>query len=186
MQCDHRNYVQSSRRRQHLTKIPVILYKGKGRAVAAGASLVNDSPITLSIANGHCGNVKSAKCCSSKGQQAEDLNAKLVEDHQHSDEEGGACHGDVDMINSTMIGSLGQNLKAASLYLFKPFRDKKPQSTPHNESCAICLDDFQVDEELRLLPCKHAFHVCCLGDSCGSSDGTICIHCIFRVSVVLL
>ncbi|RKP12838.1 hypothetical protein BJ684DRAFT_10931 [Piptocephalis cylindrospora] len=28
--------------------------------------------------------------------------------------------------------------------------------------CSICLDDFQVEEELRLLPCGHRFHSMCI------------------------
>lgn len=27
-----------------------------------------------------------------------------------------------------------------------------------DESCAICLVDYEADDELRNLPCEHAFH----------------------------
>jgi len=196
------NYVASSRRRAHLTQIPVILYKGKGLGIAplpgscqsgkcSSKCHSKESPITLSISNGHsAGNVKSAKCVksvksvkSSKvciGKKPEDLNAKLVDDDQCDSMAGGAAadcvQADLDMISSTMVGSLGHNLKAATMYLFKPFQREKAQSAPHNESCAICLDDFKVDEELRLLPCKHAFHKACV-DPWLAKSSELCPMC---------
>jgi len=32
----------------------------------------------------------------------------------------------------------------------------------HNDSCAICLDEFQAEEPIALLPCCHGFHRHCL------------------------
>ncbi|KFV82750.1 RING finger protein 122, partial [Struthio camelus australis] len=28
----------------------------------------------------------------------------------------------------------------------------------HGQTCAVCLEDFRVREELGVLPCQHAFH----------------------------
>ncbi|KAJ1735730.1 hypothetical protein LPJ61_000382 [Coemansia biformis] len=36
------------------------------------------------------------------------------------------------------------------------YRDGEP------DECAICLDDFGDDDELRILPCKHEYHVRCI------------------------
>ncbi|XP_074784662.1 RING finger protein 122 isoform X1 [Athene noctua] len=32
----------------------------------------------------------------------------------------------------------------------------------HGQTCAVCLEDFRVKEELGVLPCQHAFHRKCL------------------------
>ncbi|PKK19853.1 ring finger protein 122 [Columba livia] len=32
----------------------------------------------------------------------------------------------------------------------------------HGQTCAVCLEDFKVKEELGVLPCQHAFHRKCL------------------------
>ncbi|KAJ2790778.1 hypothetical protein H4R21_006441, partial [Coemansia helicoidea] len=36
------------------------------------------------------------------------------------------------------------------------YRDGEP------DECAICLDDFADDDELRILPCRHEYHVRCI------------------------
>ncbi|KAJ2710209.1 hypothetical protein H4R19_003862 [Coemansia spiralis] len=36
------------------------------------------------------------------------------------------------------------------------YRDGEP------DECAICLDDFADDDELRILPCRHEYHVGCI------------------------
>ncbi|KPP61702.1 RING finger protein 122-like [Scleropages formosus] len=32
----------------------------------------------------------------------------------------------------------------------------------HGQTCAVCLEDFRLKEELGVLPCQHAFHRRCL------------------------
>ncbi|XP_069773859.1 RING finger protein 122 isoform X1 [Narcine bancroftii] len=32
----------------------------------------------------------------------------------------------------------------------------------HGHTCAVCLEDFKIKEELGVLPCQHAFHRKCL------------------------
>eukprot|EP00456_Euglypha_rotunda_P027622 TRINITY_DN22043_c0_g1_i15.p1 TRINITY_DN22043_c0_g1~~TRINITY_DN22043_c0_g1_i15.p1 ORF type:complete len:299 (-),score=16.37 TRINITY_DN22043_c0_g1_i15:78-974(-) len=32
----------------------------------------------------------------------------------------------------------------------------------HNESCAICLEDFTEGDKVKVLPCKHGFHSACI------------------------
>jgi hypothetical protein len=32
----------------------------------------------------------------------------------------------------------------------------------HNESCAVCMEDFKDEEMVKILPCKHAFHAPCI------------------------
>nr|XP_046188237.1 RING finger protein 122-like [Oncorhynchus gorbuscha]XP_046188238.1 RING finger protein 122-like [Oncorhynchus gorbuscha] len=32
----------------------------------------------------------------------------------------------------------------------------------HGQTCAVCLEDFRVKDELGVLPCQHAFHRSCL------------------------
>ncbi|KPP73528.1 RING finger protein 122-like [Scleropages formosus] len=35
-------------------------------------------------------------------------------------------------------------------------------SSPSQQTCAVCLEDFKVKDELGVLPCQHAFHRKCL------------------------
>ncbi|XP_047011358.1 RING finger protein 122 isoform X1 [Ictalurus punctatus] len=32
----------------------------------------------------------------------------------------------------------------------------------HGQTCAVCLEDFKVKDELGILPCQHAFHRRCV------------------------
>uniref|UniRef100_A0A671TA27 RING finger protein 122 n=1 Tax=Sinocyclocheilus anshuiensis TaxID=1608454 RepID=A0A671TA27_9TELE len=32
----------------------------------------------------------------------------------------------------------------------------------HGQTCAVCLEDFKVKDELGMLPCQHAFHRRCV------------------------
>uniref|UniRef100_A0A9J8ARN9 Ring finger protein 122 n=1 Tax=Cyprinus carpio carpio TaxID=630221 RepID=A0A9J8ARN9_CYPCA len=45
----------------------------------------------------------------------------------------------------------------------------------HGQTCAVCLEDFKVKDELGVLPCQHAFHRSCLD---SHSDGT---HSLQRI-----
>ncbi|KAF5184946.1 Receptor-like protein [Thalictrum thalictroides] len=44
------------------------------------------------------------------------------------------------------------------------------------ETCAICLEDYKDGENLRVLPCHHEFHACCV-DSWLTKWGTFCPVC---------
>ncbi|CAG8495982.1 15726_t:CDS:2 [Acaulospora morrowiae] len=46
-------------------------------------------------------------------------------------------------------------------------------------TCAICLDDFQEDDLLRILPCEHEYHVGCI-DEWLSTKSTKCPLCKFN------
>jgi hypothetical protein len=38
--------------------------------------------------------------------------------------------------------------------------DKHPRI--HNEACAICLEDFALEQKIKVLPCHHGFHTECI------------------------
>jgi len=81
--------------------------------------------------------------------------------------------------NHKLTSSLfaGKHFPMMSRFLLNPFRAKQEEYTaPHNDSCAICLDDFQMNEQLRLLPCKHGFHIHCI-DPWLSKSSELCPMC---------
>ncbi|XP_023803767.1 RING finger protein 122-like, partial [Cyanistes caeruleus] len=45
-----------------------------------------------------------------------------------------------------------------------PHVHSRPQALSHlpQQACAVCLEDFRLQEELGVLPCQHAFHRKCL------------------------
>ncbi|KAF7013542.1 unnamed protein product [Triticum aestivum] len=59
---------------------------------------------------------------------------------------------------------------------------KAPCSSGNNceEACAICLEDYDNGDMLRLLPCKHEFHVECI-DPWLTKWGTFCPVCKLEV-----
>jgi E3 ubiquitin-protein ligase RNF13 len=40
------------------------------------------------------------------------------------------------------------------------FESKRQGNEP--QECAICLEDYVDEDELRILPCKHEFHIICI------------------------
>jgi E3 ubiquitin-protein ligase RNF13 len=46
----------------------------------------------------------------------------------------------------------------------------------HNDSCVICLDDFESDSSIKVLPCNHGFHVDCI-DPWLRSRSDLCPLC---------
>merc|ERR1711881_550589 len=41
-------------------------------------------------------------------------------------------------------------------------KKKFDKETDHWENCAICIEDYENGDNLRILPCNHAFHVDCV------------------------
>ena len=44
----------------------------------------------------------------------------------------------------------------------KPTGDGKEGEEEEADKCTICLSEFEVDEDVRRLPCMHLFHVECV------------------------
>lgn len=54
-------------------------------------------------------------------------------------------------------------------------------SVIHNNTCAVCLEDFQPRERVKRLPCGHAFHAGCIDPWLVESDKCpICKRSIFE------
>uniref|UniRef100_A0A8C9RW22 Ring finger protein 122 n=1 Tax=Scleropages formosus TaxID=113540 RepID=A0A8C9RW22_SCLFO len=45
---------------------------------------------------------------------------------------------------------------------FPAFLPPTTSMLPLQQTCAVCLEDFRLKEELGVLPCQHAFHRRCL------------------------
>jgi len=52
----------------------------------------------------------------------------------------------------------------------------KKSIKPHNDNCAICLDDFTFGEKIKLLPCRHGFHADCI-DPWLKKSSELCPMC---------
>jgi hypothetical protein len=48
----------------------------------------------------------------------------------------------------------------------------------HNDVCAICLEDFKSDENVRQLKCSHIYHVTCINT--WSKDHETCCLCKYN------
>jgi E3 ubiquitin-protein ligase RNF13 len=51
--------------------------------------------------------------------------------------------------------SVVQNLPVKTIHL-----DQMKPNDP--EVCAICLEDYIDDDQVRIMPCKHEFHIECI------------------------
>jgi len=54
------------------------------------------------------------------------------------------------------------------------FESKRQENEP--QECAICLEDYADEDELRILPCKHEFHIICI-DSWLTTRKKFCPIC---------
>jgi len=78
---------------------------------------------------------------------------------------------------------LGAQALAASTAVFTlreaPSIGSNGTSDPSKDSCMVCLEDFKVEEEIRILPCVHRFHRQCIDVWLRrSAQCPICKHAI--------
>ena len=55
-----------------------------------------------------------------------------------------------------------ENEKVIGRVVSPPSYDGQTVEYFHNQSCSICLEDYEPGEKLRILPCQHGFHSDCI------------------------
>jgi len=55
-----------------------------------------------------------------------------------------------------------ENEKVIARVVSPPSYDGQTVEYFHNQSCSICLEDYEPGEKLRILPCQHGFHSDCI------------------------
>eukprot|EP00164_Ancoracysta_twista_P022440 GFYU01041340.1.p1 GENE.GFYU01041340.1~~GFYU01041340.1.p1 ORF type:complete len:327 (-),score=51.57 GFYU01041340.1:183-1163(-) len=66
---------------------------------------------------------------------------------------------------TAILEQVGTETQGASRELIASLRTEKyrPGIVPQEDAqCALCFEDYQVDEELRFCPCNHHFHAPCV------------------------
>ena len=62
-----------------------------------------------------------------------------------------------------------------------PLRTFKTKD-PNHQGCVICLDGFEKGQELRQLPCSHAYHRDCI-DKWLTKKNNTCPLCLHRIEL---
>ncbi|ORX40390.1 hypothetical protein BCR36DRAFT_407579 [Piromyces finnis] len=78
--------------------------------------------------------------------------------------------------NASLGAATQEEVEALPIKVFS--MEKKKENDP--ETCAVCIDDFQDGDKLRVLPCRHEYHVECidLWLTTRKSFCPICKRCI--------
>lgn len=63
---------------------------------------------------------------------------------------------------SKIEGATQQQINSLLLARFPLVPDREAWLDAGEPSCAVCITDFSAGELLRQLPCRHAFHKCCI------------------------
>ena len=71
-------------------------------------------------------------------------------------------------------------LSRAAVNKLPTHKFKSGETNEFSETCAVCLEDFQENDKLRVLPCGHAYHTKCIDIWLIKTD-SVCPQCRKRV-----
>ncbi|KAJ2357734.1 E3 ubiquitin-protein ligase rnf13 [Coemansia erecta] len=83
--------------------------------------------------------------------------------------------------SSPLLARLGRRIASRHHLRSESIEMSDLNSHIHEENCAVCLDDFAVGDKVRLLPCKHYFHVSCI-DQWLTKNTAVCPLCNLNIS----
>lgn len=63
--------------------------------------------------------------------------------------------------------------------------DSQGQKEEEPESCAICLEDYESGNELRLLPCNHYYHSMCVDLWLTTKKKCVRFYCLHSVGLII-
>lgn len=66
-----------------------------------------------------------------------------------------------DLPSTQLARATGSDLQALPVYTMTAGSSAVSGATPSRE-CAVCLDSYVAGDRLRILPCMHQFHECCI------------------------
>ena len=75
---------------------------------------------------------------------------------------------------SELIPPVSRGVAEHQLAAIRPFT-MTPKEQEEHEQCHVCLEDFEVGDACRLLPCAHAYHQVCIDHWLGINK--ICPLC---------
>ncbi|OLP87378.1 E3 ubiquitin-protein ligase RNF43 [Symbiodinium microadriaticum] len=88
--------------------------------------------------------------------------------------------GSVASLSSTRSLARGVIEAHTALYTFKQKDVRGEACDSASKKCCICLEDFVEGQQLRILPCFHRYHQCCIDEWLCRSDE--CPLCKFRIT----
>lgn len=76
----------------------------------------------------------------------------------------------LNFLNNNNVRKVIKEVEEVEINMFDKIKN------PQNEECFICYDSFKSEEIVRILPCKHIFHRCCI-DKYLKTQSILCPYC---------